>query len=235
MLRTSVINMLKKKARKLQLRLAKYTGHDGPQTLAERKDEWKSRHQPFELDYHKHENFRWDDEKFMVRWTEVFGSFCGLRPNQFGPENVIIDIGCGSRPAFDWFDNHCLKYHLDPLLDEYRGIPQVQRFWKSKPQKSLLSKPAEEFIQGLENRGDFVNCWNVLDHTYDWRRILLNLWRYTKPNALLCIGTDFQSHGDGHPGIDDPFFFWEFVESHFHVLNKRENYTDREVALLLRK
>jgi hypothetical protein len=235
MMRTQVTNTLKKIARQLQLRLAKCTGHGGPQTLAERKAEWKSRHQPFELNYHKHDNFRWHDEQFMARWTEVFGSFCGLKPGQFGPENVIIDIGCGSRPAFDWFDNVCLKYHLDPLLEEYGRIPQIQRFWRSKPQKSLLSKPAENFIQNLENRGDFVCCWNVLDHTYDWRRILLNLWRYTKNDALLCIGTDFESHGDGHPGIDDPLFFWEFVESHLHVLNKRENYTDREIALLLRK
>jgi len=236
MLRTQIKDMLKKIARWLQLRLAKYTGHVGPLTIDERIAEWKSQHQPYELDYHKLvDNYRWHDEEFTAYWTEVFGTFSGLSPGQFSPDNIIIDIGCGSRPAFDWFDTQCIKYHMDPLIDEYRKITKVQQFWKNKPQESLLSKPAEEFIPSLKNCGDFINCWNVLDHTYDWRRILLNLWQYAKSDALVCIGTDLESHGVGHPGINDPIFFWEFVKSHFHVLKKYENYLHREIALLLRK
>ena len=235
MLKSQITDSLKLIARRLQLRLAKYTGDVVSQTLAERNAEWKSWHQPYELNYHEQDNYRWHDEDFTAHWTEVFGTFSGLCSDQFGHDNVIIDIGCGSRPAFDWFDDQCLKYHLDPLLDEYYRIEQVQRFWENKPRESLLLKPAEEFIPSLENRGDFVNCWNVLDHTYDWRRILLNLWRYTKSDGLLCIGTDFQSQGVGHPGINDPLYFREFVNSHFQVLKNCENHMYREVTLLLRK
>jgi len=227
--------MLKRIAYELSVRLARFAGHTGLQNLAKRKAEWKSLHQPFELDYHQHENIRWDDEQFMARWSEIFGSFCKLRRDQFGSDNVIIDIGCGSRPAFDWFDNRCVKYYLDPLLDQYREIPEVKQFWQDKPQTNLLARPAEEFVESLEATGDFINCWNVLDHTYDWRSILLNLWRYAKPGALLCIGVDLRSYGDGHPGIDDPGFLSEFVASHFHILEKREHAMERELALFLRQ
>ncbi len=204
-----------------------------PDAPADRHAEWKQVHQRYELDFHRGENFRWDDAAFMGQWDEVFGSFCGLRKDQFAAQDVIVDLGCGSRPAFDWFDAGCQKVHVDPLLDRYREIPQVARFWRHA--RGLLPWPAERFVPVLEGRCAFVNCWNVLDHTYDWRRILLNLWRYAREGGLVCLSTDLEPHGPGHPGIEDPCFFWEFLESHFEIEERREHYIHREVALRMRR
>jgi len=209
-------------------------GKDGF-AIDEREKEWRRRHQPFELEFHQRDNFRWDDAQFMAQWEELFGRFCGFDVGQFNSSGAILDLGCGSRPAFDWFDDACEKYHLDPLLDRYIQIPQVAQYWSAKPAESRLAAPAERFIEALDERCSFVNCWNVLDHTYDWRSILLNLWRYSADRGYVLLGTDIVSHGDGHPGIDDPAFLWDFIQTHFEIVKRQENYVGREYALLMRK
>lgn len=195
--------------------------------------EWTRTHQPFELRFHQGENYRWKDSTFYGQWDEVFGRFMGLTRDCFTADQVLLDVGCGSRPVLDWFTAPCEKHFLDPLLSEYRQIEKMRPHWQDKPEATLHSQPAEVPCVELFGKCDFVNCWNVLDHTYDWRKILDNIRDYAKPGALVCIGTDFQSHGDGHPGIEDRRYFDDFIAEHFQVVKTATNYVYREIALKL--
>lgn len=195
--------------------------------------EWTTTHQPFELRFHQGQNYRWNDSTFFGQWDEVFGRFMELSRLQFAAGQILLDVGCGSRPVLDWFTSPCEKHFLDPLLADYRQIEQMRGHWQGKPAATLHSQPAEHPCRLLLGKCDFVNCWNVLDHTYDWRQILDNLRDYAKPGALVCLGTDFQSHGDGHPGIEDRRYFDDFVARHFEVMKTATNYVHRELALKL--
>ncbi len=206
-----------------------------PKTATARRKRWELEDQPFELKFHQGENYRWDDSRFFGQWDELFGSFLGFRRDQFSRQQTILDVGCGSRPVFDWFDEGCQKFFLDPLLAHYCEIEQMRAYWQEKPAATLLSQAAEQFHEPLAAACDFVNCWNVLDHTYDWRQILDNIRRYAKPGGDVLIGTDFESHGLGHPGIEDPAYFFAQVEEHFETIARLNDYVHREVALHLRK
>lgn len=207
----------------------------GPQTLEERRAEWRKVHQPFELKFHQQRNYRWDESVFTWQWNEVYGQLMGLQKNHFRADQTLLDVGAGSRPCLDWFESG-RKCFVDPLLDDYVRIEAMTPYWRNHPRECLFSLPAEQFISPLEGQCDFVNCWNVLDHTYDWRAILENIRGYTKPGSLVCLGTDFEEGGDGHPGIDDQSYFWHFINSHFEILAERRDFVYREVALkLLRK
>jgi hypothetical protein len=59
---------------------------------------------------------------------------------------------------------------------------------------------------------------------------------FCRPGAIVCLGTDFQSHGDGHPGIEDRAYFDEFIAQNFKVVKTATNYVHREIALkIIRK
>ena len=204
----------------------------GPQTLDQRRAEWRAVHQPFELKFHQQRNYRWDESVFAWQWNEVYGQLMGLAPDHFDDQHRLLDVGAGSRPCLDWFTTG-RKYFVDPLLDDYVRIEAMGPYWRNHPSERLFSLPAEQFIAPLEGQCDFVNCWNVLDHTYDWRAILENIRGYTKAGSLVCLGTDFEEGGDGHPGIDDQEYFWHFINSHFEIAAERRDFVYREVALKL--
>lgn len=205
-----------------------------PPDIDRRKKEWSSIHQQFELRYHGRRNYRWDDASFFGQWDLVFDHFLGLTRSSFDREETMLDIGCGSRPAFDWFNNSsATKYYLDPLLRSFRSIPSMSHHWQDKPTRNLLDIPAEEYVNELKARCDFILCWNVLDHAYDWETILRNIVGYARKGALVCIGTDFMSHGIGHPGIDNKKRFYDVVNTYFEVAKEASNYVNRDVALKL--
>ena len=198
--------------------------------------QWQNEHQKFELNFHRHKNYRWDDEAFMRQWTNIFHGFMGLNMDSFQAGQAILDIGCGSRPALDWFtDSPCHKYYLDPLLKQYMTIPEVAKFWSHKDPRYLLPIPAEKHIGKLDHKFDFIICWNVLDHTYDWRKILHNITSYCVTGGLVCIGTDFESHGVGHPGIDDKGYFMSFIKQYYSGTRTENHLHDRDLALSLVK
>lgn len=200
------------------------------------KSQWQDEHQKFELNFHRHNNYRWDDEAFIRQWTNIFHGFMGFNIDSFKAGQSILDIGCGSRPALDWFTGSpCHKYYLDPLLKQYMTIPEVTQYWVGKELHYLLACPAEKHIKALDHKCDFIVCWNVLDHTYDWRRILHNITSYCKLDGMVCIGTDFDSHGVGHPGIDDKEYFMSFINRHFRTVHTVSHLHDRELALSLAK
>jgi len=168
----------------------------------ERKQQWDSVHQPFELRYHKNDNYRWHDDLFVPAWESNFGRFLELKPDHFAPDDILIDIGAGSRPAFSYFTRgRCV--HIEPLAEKYLEIPAVEPYWSPADLENLHPVAAETCLEEFIGRAAFVNCWNVLDHCFDWRAVVRNMVAYAKPGAVLSLCTDTKSHGDGHPGIDD--------------------------------
>ena len=75
----------------------------------------------------------------------------------------------------------------------------------------------------------------MLDYTYDWLQILENIRDYVRPGGYVCLGTDFLSHGIGHPGINDRQKFQSFIGDSFEIQETRYSFCHREVAMRLVK
>jgi SAM-dependent methyltransferase len=201
--------------------------------MDKQKEEWIKVHQPYEFKFHQSNNFRWS-EKFMEFWDLCYGGFMELSKDQFTDDQILLDIGCGSRPGLDWFTSgKC--YHLDPLLDKYVTIPQMAPYWKDKDEEVMLSQPAEDMVEDLRGKCDFVVCHNVLDHAYDWRTILSNMSAYCKKGAIVCFSTDLHSHGIGHPGIDNHQEFFDLIKEDYEIVKDDPNRWGREVFYYLIK
>lgn len=208
-------------------------------TFTGSQQEWSDVHQPWELRYHQHGNFRWPgrEESWNEQWSNVF-RFAGLDSLSFTPANVILDVGCGSRPVLDYFTGG-QKFFIDPLLDDYRKIPQMMPYWSRHADSALISTPAEVLHPCLVGRCDFVLCWNVLDHSYDPFRIVANIHSNAKPGAPVLIGTDLHERPHlGHPGVKNKAEFLAFIGERFRILKNatRGAFKNcREIALLLEK
>ena len=73
--------------------------------------EWADVNQRFELNYQKCYNYR-DFDDFEKQWKDIFTKF-GLHKESFN-NKVLLDIGCGSRPALSYFssnnEKHCMAF-----------------------------------------------------------------------------------------------------------------------------
>ena len=174
--------------------------------------------------------------------------------------SILLDLGCGSRPALSYFSENNEKHCSDPLLDDFLniektdcGCPQDEqklrvndqhgnhrkgcslpghtkfhkrykdkpdinvRNWFEEEDYELYSLPYEEFILPLENKVDFLLCWNVLDHGYDWRAGVENIIKYVKTDGILLLATDFERH-QFHIGIDNPSELKDMIEDNFEII-----------------
>jgi hypothetical protein len=197
-------------------------------------ERWQQIHQPYELAYHKQGNFRWRDHEWNAQWNAVLADFMEFSPDTFTDQHVMLDVGCGSRPCFDWFTGGA-KHYIDPLLSQFVRIPKMAPYWKDKA--DMYSAPAEETIDGLVGKCDYVHCWNVLDHTYGWMEVLQNIVKYTKKGGICLMGTDLGiKESKGHPGIDDPPAFFRVLDENFTTVKKASPLVHRRIALkLIRK
>jgi SAM-dependent methyltransferase len=205
----------------------------------ERQQEWAKTHQPWELKYHQQGNFRWPGREHLwdSQWQRTFG-FADLTPESFEPSDTMLDVGCGSRPALDFFLSG-QKHFIDPLLESYLKIPQMHPHWKPHDPERLNSVPAEQMVEPLRESCDFVLCWNVLDHTYDPFAILRNIKEYMKPGSRAYIGTDISEKPHiGHPGIVSKSAFLSAIRDNFNVIRegKQDSFEgSRQAVFLLQK
>ena len=81
--------------------------------------EWADVNQRFELNYQKCYNYR-DFDDFEKQWKDIFTKF-GLHKESFN-NKVLLDIGCGSRPALSYFSSNNEKHCMEPLLDELMKV-----------------------------------------------------------------------------------------------------------------
>ena len=190
---------------------------------------WEKIHQPFELEYHKKPNYRWESFRNSWMWDDcwdkLFGSFMGFNKNEFSESQMILDVGCGSKPSLDWFTSGD-KYYLDPLLNDYLKIKEVKKYWEDKPKKNLISEPAENLKSDLVNKFSFVLCWNVLDHTFDFKKIIKNISMYLKKDGVALIGNDIHKPAHiGHPGVKSEDYFFNEIEKYFKIEREEDSHS----------
>jgi len=226
--------------------------------------EWVEHNQPFELNYQKCYNYR-DFDEWDKTWNLIFKKF-DLSRDSFH-DSILVDIGCGSKPALSYFSKDNEKHCTDPLLTEFLSIEKVDcgctiekqirlractlpahtkfhkryadkpdinvRSWFEDENYILHSLAYETFIPSLENKVDFLLCWNVLDHGYDWKLGIENIIRYLKTGGMLLLATDFEKH-KYHIGIDNPSELKDMVNDNFEIIKSVNTglVTDRDYMIL---
>lgn len=193
------------------------------------KEEWERDCQTFEIEFQSKENYRWDDEAFLPAWQKHFFSWCNLLPSDL-LGRVVIDIGCGSRPAVDVFEGS-VRYYIDPLIEKFVHIERVSRYWDPYHIAHGFCMEAETRFNMLRQSATFINLWNTLDHCYNWRKVLENAFFYALPGCALALGTDVAPHR-GHPGIDAIEELFIMCEAECDLVKEEPGYWGRQVATL---
>ena len=156
-------------------------------------ESWKENSQPSELEHHKISHSRRKTKRWMDESEKYFKMF-GYEKNDFDGKK-IIDLGCGSRLRTLWFTNPYI-IAIEPLAEEFKSI----NFCDLDQADELYSKPAEEFLENLENGVDAILCLNVLDHCYDAKSILENCYKYLKDDGEMLLAVDLHDGRDEkHP------------------------------------
>jgi hypothetical protein len=175
------------------------------------------------------------DEKFFGHFTLIFSDFLDLTPHTFQSNDCLIDLGCGPRPALDWFHDG-IKICIDPLLNKYRHVCKEMKlqWWEKRSNYILYSFPAEKRVASLIGKGKFILCWNILQHTLGWKKIIENICRYAREDSIVCISTEFGTRHIGHPANIPEEEFMQVVLKNFTVLKLERNFMEQDVTLKLR-
>jgi hypothetical protein len=179
-------------------------------------DAWHTVHQPFELAWWKE---RLPDHLaspgFEESWAEVKAFI--------NPQGLVLDIGCGPRPPF------APCFVIEPLAVEYRSITPTE-WWHDVV---VRAHPAEYLAGDLMFSVNTIICWNCLDHTIGWKKILDNMLVYGTRDARYAVATDFYAPFVGHPGFDRDEFMSE-IKKRFKIIEQREP-LGRALALLMKR
>lgn len=139
-------------------------------------DKWQ-RAQELEAEYHRNDKWR-KSPAFMEDTGKLF-EFFGFEREQFIGQ-MIMDVGAGSKRRTDWFDNVSCLSVIEPMY----GMPG-----------------AEEHRTGEDGKYSAVFCINVLDHTYDPKKVVENCIAYLAEGGTLCLSTDFGEPNEMHPAV----------------------------------
>lgn len=199
---------------------------------------WKHIHQPYELEYHKEKgisDFRIDDEKFWGRYAaSLFEDFLNLDKESFQQSDFLIDVGCGPRPALVYFSKG-IRVHIDPLLNEYVKLCKEMKitWWDSLgPNDMSFSKPAEELIDSLVGKGRFILCFNVLQHVYNWKKIVENIIKYAHSDSIICVSTKFETQYIGHAANISERDFMNKINKSFEIIDARRDFLWKQYLTL---
>lgn len=174
---------------------------------------WSAEAQEGELAFHKRPNFRTDAEKFSEANARLFKSF-GYRENQFS-EKTVVDLGAGSKLRAKFFTGaHIVA--IEPIADQF--IKEVPWCDLTDAQE-IYSLPAEQLIDDLVGRVDFLFSINVLDHCYDFEEIVGHIKRYLRVGGAACLSFDCHSKVDKlHPlVINEKVATQIFFDSGFQI------------------
>lgn len=163
--------------------------------LTANEKEWQEEGQSFELNFHKGNLFRQSDA-FVDETNRLFEGF-GFHTDQFIGK-TIIDIGAGSRMRGKFFSGSDIVA-IEPLASKF--IKEIS-WCDLNSAKMVISEPAESVISELVDSADFIFSINVLDHCFDFNRIIDNAYQYLKSDSLCFLS--FDSHLNisvGHPLI----------------------------------
>lgn len=154
---------------------------------------WSSIGQKKELEYHITSEWRHSGD-FMPQTQILFKGF-GFVPEQFTGRS-ILDVGAGSQLRTRYFSNAEI-IALEPLGEEF--ISKVDNCDLNRASR-VIFKPAEEYIPDIREKIDFVISINVLDHCYNFEKIIDNIYLYLKNTGTAFLSFDSHEMTDeSHP------------------------------------
>ncbi len=147
------------------------------------KEEWAAKAQKGEFAFHKGNKWR-NSPRFMEDTTLLFESFGFDRDEYAG--KVVMDIGAGSKLRGKFFRDSKLVA-IEPMADDcVKEIPWTDLTDAYK----LYSLPAEDRIEEMADHCDLIFSINVLDHCFDFEKIVENVYSYLKPGGLAFLSFD---------------------------------------------
>jgi 2-polyprenyl-3-methyl-5-hydroxy-6-metoxy-1,4-benzoquinol methylase len=177
---------------KSALPFARKRANDRVQTACDY-NRWRKKAQTGELAFHRQDTWR-PSENFAARNASLFERF-QFRPDQY-VSKTVIDVGAGSKLRTKFFQGAELLA-VEPLADQFRSEIPWSDVYDSQ---EVYAVPAEEFIPACEGRCDLVISINVLDHCYDFAKIITNLRRYMRADGLMFLSFDKHDKTDSlHP------------------------------------
>jgi len=161
---------------------------------------WQTKGQEGEFSFHKKNIWR-QTPKFMEQTTKLFEYF-GFSKDQFAHQ-TIIDLGCGSKLRTKYFQKSRI-IGIEPLADRFNQ----EIVWSDLNDCfKLYSFPAEHYIEECFKIADLVISINVLDHCFNFKKIIDNIAKYTKLNGKVFLSFDKHNEVDDlHPlALDEEF------------------------------
>jgi 2-polyprenyl-3-methyl-5-hydroxy-6-metoxy-1,4-benzoquinol methylase len=160
-------------------------------------EQWGKVAQKGELDFHKKNDWR-QTESFDNDSTVLFEYF-GLDKETYR-NKTIIDLGAGSKLRTKYFEEAKIIV-IEPLADQF--IKDISWCNLSTAHK-VYSTPAEQLVSDCVGAADLVVSINVLDHCFDFEKIIDNIRDYLKPDGLAFLSFDSHDKIDEmHPLILD--------------------------------
>ena len=184
----NALKKLKKVVRKAAVpytRLVPRNKHD--------KSEWQRVGREEEFHFHQQNTWR-PSSDFMDQTKRLFSHF-GF-PSDAYEGKTIIDLGAGSKLRTKYFSGAKIVA-IEPLADRF----MKEIHWCDLPDaEKVYSNPAEERIDECVNLANLVISINVLDHCYDFERIIENIAANLKDDALAFLSFDKHHEADQmHP------------------------------------
>jgi SAM-dependent methyltransferase len=154
---------------------------------------WSRRAQEGEFRFHQKDRWR-QSPAFMEQTVRLFDHF-GFSRTQYAGKTVI-DLGAGSKLRTKYFLGADI-IAVEPLANRF--ISEIG--WCDLTDAiEVYSTPAEILIDECVDRADLVISINVLDHCYDFEKIVANAARYLKVTGLMFLSFDKHDEADEmHP------------------------------------
>ncbi len=170
-------------------------------------------------EYAFHLKSEWRNTTEFMDQTRYLFHLWGYKEDSFIGK-TIIDVGAGSKLRSKFFQQACI-IAIEPLASKF--IKSIE-WCDLKDAFKVYSIPAEKYLPELENCGDFAMCINVLDHCQHTRAVLLNVYKYLKPNSEFCLSVDIHDKSDRlHPiHLSEENLEKTVSEIGFHIISKFE-------------
>jgi SAM-dependent methyltransferase len=148
--------------------------------------------QPDELQFHKTNKWR-QSEDFMNQTISLL-KFWGYKSDDFA-DQLIADLGAGSKLRSKFFQRARI-IAIEPLANEFiRSIDWTDL----NDAYRVYACPAETELTELAGQIHFLMCINVLDHVYDYKKILQNVSKMLKPKGEFLLSVDLHTNGKVDP------------------------------------
>lgn len=157
-------------------------------------EEWKSRAQEGEFQFHKKNEWRKTDD--FLRQTDALFRHFDFTPGQYAGK-LVLDLGAGSKLRAKFFEGARI-IAIEPLADRF--LQEIE-WCDLRDAERVYSNPAEERIEELVGRVDLLFSINVLDHCFSFPQIVRNIRDYLNPDGgLAFLSFDKHEHTDDmHP------------------------------------